>query len=98
MIIHVSHRLNNTKLTDNGIELLSQHLELENGLEYLSIARNKHITNKSIPFLILLIEKLRIKKLNIGKTSIISGNKLIAPVIRNVLQYGNNIKISLASK
>lgn len=80
--------INNNKITDQGVEILSSHLEGNTSLKMIDISFNEGITDKSISCLVKMIEKTRIIKLDIRRTSITQENLVQVPLVNNILKYG----------
>ncbi len=58
------------KVTDKGIEIISEHLIGNTKLNLLDLSFNKRITDKSVPYLIEIAKKSCITQMDISYTSI----------------------------
>ena len=85
------------KITDKGIEILSPYLEGNKTFKKLKLDKNKGITDKSIPFLMKMIETLNIINIDTRETSITDPSIFLLPFIINILKYGYD-KIDFNSK
>lgn len=83
--------LSNNKLSDNGIELLSQYISNKENLRCINLRGNKNITNKSTPILIDMVKSSKIEKLDVSGTQIEDMNALIPFLARNVINNGSSV-------
>lgn len=65
------------KLTDKGIEILSNSLENISSLRVLDVSCNSLITNNGVPYILDILEKTHIQRLFYQGTTITPENKLI---------------------
>ncbi len=67
-------RLKNNKISDAGIEILVPYLDGNTTFKEISFNGNRGITDKSIPFLVKIIESLLIEDMRIKYTSMTQKN------------------------
>ncbi len=67
--------IRNSKVTDKGIEILSEYLIGNTKLNELYLRENKGITEKSVPYLIEIVKKSCITKIDIQYTSMSFGKQ-----------------------
>lgn len=86
------------KLTDKGMETLSQYMDRSCSLKRLNISRNNLITDVGLPYLYKIITGSMIKELIFWGTSIKSSGPLIFVAIEmNKLKIGEP-KISISNR
>jgi len=89
--------ISENNITDKGMEILFPYLIKNKTLKSLNVFGNEGITEKSIPFLIELVEKSFIDELNVSKTSITNQKIFIYLLTTKILQ-GNSKIIILSSQ
>lgn len=77
--------IGSNKISDKGIEELLPFSSNNSILNSLNFSKCKGITNKSIPLLIELIEKSKIKNINILGSGITEKNVLVIPLAKSIL-------------
>ncbi len=84
--------LNNNNISDKGIEILAPHLDGNTTIKYLGLYYNEGITDKSIPFLLKMIESSHIEDIGLHETSITQDNiiDVCIPLANNIFKYDSN--------
>lgn len=85
------------KVTDKGIEILSEYMHGNKTIRYLDIQGNDGITAKSIPYLKTIAESSLIEKIEFNYTSIENQNAIVSLLTFNILRNGSE-KIELMEK
>lgn len=80
----------NNNISDTGIEILAPFFNGNATLRILDLNSNKKITDKSIPFLVKIIETSHVENIEIKNTEITHRNSLLWPLIFNRLKYGSD--------
>lgn len=83
--------LRSTQISDTGIEMFVPYLNGNETFKYIDFTWNNRITDKSIPFLIKMIESSSIEKIVIKDTSITEQNILSIPLIENAIKHGSSV-------
>lgn len=81
--------LSHNFITNQGIRILANYLDGNTSLRLLIINYQNEINDKSIPFLLKMIESSYIQGISIYGTSITRKNELAIPLARNVLKSGS---------
>lgn len=81
---------NYTGISDVGIETLIPYLDGNTALKDLYFHGVKGITDKSIPFLLKIIDSSFIQELIVYDTSVTVENSLIAPLAENRIKSGSS--------
>ena len=91
--------LGNNNISDAGIEILAPYLDGNTTFKRLDLSNNRRITDKSIPFLVKIIESSHIEEMGINNTSITQEDTIDIYVYLacNVLKYGST-KLNLLLK
>lgn len=76
-----SLRLSQNRITDNGIEILSNFIIKSESLQYLYVDRNVGITERSIPYLINILELSKSCQIEYDYTSITDDSDIITSMI-----------------
>ncbi len=78
-----------TKISDAGIEILAHYLNGNETFKYLYLCGNHNLTEKSIPFLMKIIEISGVEDVRIDYSPIKHSIALIAPSACNAIKYGS---------
>ncbi len=91
--------LGDNKISDTGIEILAPYLDGNTTFEYLDIYGNEGITDKSIPFLVKMIESSHIEYIGMAFTSITQEEIIDVCILlaSNTFKYGST-KLILSYK
>ncbi len=81
----------NNNISDAGIEILAPYLDGNTTFKTLNLSENEGITDKSIPFLVRMIESSHIEDINIDDTSIAQENiiDVYVSLACNIIKYGS---------
>ena len=91
--------LDNTNISDAGIEILTPYLDDNTTFKELYLSDNKGITDKSISLLVKMIESSHIEDIDVSGTSITQDNigNVCIPLACNIFKYGST-KLDLSWK
>lgn len=90
--------ISSTQVSDVEIEILTPYLNGNTTLKRLDLSSNKNMTDKSIPFLMKMIETSKIEKIHIYNTSITNPAILEVPLALNALKHQSNcLRVSIRS-
>ena len=89
--------LNDTSISNAGIEILAPYLDGNTTFKQLHLSYNKGITDKSIPLLIKMIESSCIEDIDIYDTSITQKNTIDVLSVCNGIKY-SSISLDLQNK
>ncbi len=89
--------LGGNKISDTGIKILAPHLDGNTTFKQLNLYGNKGITDKSIPFLLKMIESSHIENIDIRDTPITQMNLISVSLACNTFKYGST-KLDLSYK
>ncbi len=81
--------LGENNISDVGIEILAPYLDGNTTFKGFYLNFNKGITDKSIPFLVKMIESSHIVDMGINNTSITQINTLAMPLACNTFNHGS---------
>lgn len=81
--------LDESNITDKGIEILSGYMVGNATLKVISFNLNEGITDKSIPILIKIIETSHIDVILIRGTTISKMNVLVIPLAQSMVKHGS---------
>lgn len=89
--------LNNTKVSDAGIEILAQYLEGNKTLKHIILDGNARITEKSFPIFMKIIESSYVGFMAVDSIAPQLLSALTVPLACNAIKNGSDI-ISLYQK
>lgn len=78
------------KISDKGIEIISEQLIGNMVLKILYLNWNKRITDASNQCLIKMIQSSHVQHIDIQHTSITQKNLIAVPLTHNAMKYGSN--------
>lgn len=81
--------LENTNISDTGIEILAPYLNGNTRSKALNLMSNKGITDKSFPFLMKMIESSCIEHITIDSISIAQQSIIYVLSAFNTIKYGS---------
>lgn len=76
-------------IADEHLEILAPYMEGNTTLKRLILNWSTRITDKSVPYLVRMLEKSHISVLGIEGTSIVKSIDLFIPLACNATQYGS---------
>ena len=85
-------------ITDNGIQILSEHLQGNLHLETLEIQSNSRITDASIPYVAEIAKRSCVKEINLADTSISEEKKEAISKLLRIPHEEREIPINSSSK
>ncbi len=91
--------LNQNKISDKSIEILAPYLDGNITFKRLDWSGDRRITDKSIPFLVKMIESSHIEDMDVDNTSITQENSIDVwiSLACNTFKYGST-KLDLSYK
>lgn len=75
--------LSNTQISDTGIKILTPYLESNKTFKRLFIAGNEGITDRSIPFLVKMVETSSLDDIDIDGSSIVEKHIIYISLVCN---------------
>lgn len=90
-------RFSTLRVSDKNIAILAPYFEGNTTFKTLYLSGNKEITNKSIPFIVKMIESSTMDQLNVDGTSISKLSEINIALAQNVIRHGLE-KIEMAYK